>query len=191
LVKAEDGASKRCKWLINKLRESPSPDLKIRLSVVRFRPVLGQGFGSAARDRLLRCGATGSGSSFTMAGAGMAPDAAGLPILEDRARVRLGELSSHLGNADCLDDAFSAGDLLTVTVLRRLSGAGILEKYSKPPCLCRPWRSATRLRRSIGGFHWQATNRLTKVALEVALSRRIRSLTASISEKYGHRRGDF
>jgi glutathione S-transferase len=41
----------------------------------------------------------------------------------------LGELSSRLGDADWLDDAFSAGDLLMVTVLRRLSGWGVLEKY--------------------------------------------------------------
>ena len=53
-----------------------------------------------------------------------------LPILEDRVRVRLGELSSRLGEADWLDDAFSAGDLLMVTVLRRLSGSGEVEKYS-------------------------------------------------------------
>src|ERR1022692_650820 len=52
-----------------------------------------------------------------------------LPILEDRVRVRLGELSSRLGAADWLDDAFSAGDLLMVTVLRRLNGSGLLEKY--------------------------------------------------------------
>src|SRR5260370_2470416 len=52
-----------------------------------------------------------------------------LPILEDRVRVRLGELSSRLGDADWLDDAFSAGDLLMETVLRRLNGSGILEKY--------------------------------------------------------------
>jgi glutathione S-transferase len=51
------------------------------------------------------------------------------PILEDRVRVRLGELSSRLGDANWLDDAFSAGDLLMVTVLRRLNGSGILEKY--------------------------------------------------------------
>jgi len=44
-----------------------------------------------------------------------------LRIVEDRVRVRLGELSSRLGNADWLDDAFSAGDLLMVTVLRRLN----------------------------------------------------------------------
>ena len=53
-----------------------------------------------------------------------------LAILEDRVRVRLGELSSRLSEADWLDVAFSAGDLLMVTVLRRLSGSGELEKYS-------------------------------------------------------------
>jgi glutathione S-transferase len=53
-----------------------------------------------------------------------------LPILEDRIRVRLGELSNRLGNAEWLDGAFSAGDLLMVTVLRRLSGSELLEKYS-------------------------------------------------------------
>ncbi len=52
-----------------------------------------------------------------------------LPILEDRVRVRLGELSYRLGVADWLDDAFSAGDLMMVTVLRRLNGSGILEEY--------------------------------------------------------------
>jgi glutathione S-transferase len=52
------------------------------------------------------------------------------PILEDRVRVRLDELSGRLGDANWLDDAFSAGDLLMVTVLRRLSGSGMLEKYS-------------------------------------------------------------
>ena len=52
-----------------------------------------------------------------------------LPILEDRVHVRLSDLSSRLGDADWLDDAFSAGDLLMVTVLRRLTGSGILAKY--------------------------------------------------------------
>lgn len=52
-----------------------------------------------------------------------------LAILEDRVRVRLGELSTRLGNADWLDDAFSAGDLLMVTVLRRLNGSSLLEQY--------------------------------------------------------------
>ncbi len=52
-----------------------------------------------------------------------------LPILEDRVRGRLGELSIRLGGADWLDDEFSAGDLLMVTVLRRLNGSGILGEY--------------------------------------------------------------
>jgi Glutathione S-transferase len=52
-----------------------------------------------------------------------------MPMLEDRVRVRLGELSSRLGKADWLDGAFSAGDLLMVTVLRRLDGSGEVEKF--------------------------------------------------------------
>jgi glutathione S-transferase len=51
------------------------------------------------------------------------------PMLEDRVRQRLDELSRRLGDADWLDGAFSAGDLLMVTVLRRLGGWGILEDY--------------------------------------------------------------
>jgi glutathione S-transferase len=51
------------------------------------------------------------------------------PVLEDRIHTRLGELSSRLGNADWLDGAFSAGDLLMVMVLRRLDGMGLVEKY--------------------------------------------------------------
>jgi glutathione S-transferase len=52
-----------------------------------------------------------------------------LPILEDRVRDRLDELSSRLGDTDWLDDEFSAGDLLMVTVLRRLNGSGTLKEY--------------------------------------------------------------
>lgn len=50
-------------------------------------------------------------------------------ILDDRVRVRLDELSGRLGDADWLDGAFSAGDLLMVSVLRRLEGSGVLEDY--------------------------------------------------------------
>jgi glutathione S-transferase len=56
-----------------------------------------------------------------------------LPMLEERILVRLKELSAQLGNADWLDGAFSAGDLLMVTVLRRLGGKGLLEHF---PNLC-------------------------------------------------------
>jgi glutathione S-transferase len=52
-----------------------------------------------------------------------------LPMIEDRVRARLNDLSIRLGDADWLDGAFSAGDLLMVLVLRRLEGTGILEEY--------------------------------------------------------------
>lgn len=52
-----------------------------------------------------------------------------LGMVEDRIRRRLGQLSARLGDADWLDDAFSAADILMVTVLRRLEGAGLLEEF--------------------------------------------------------------
>ncbi|KJC48993.1 glutathione S-transferase family protein [Bradyrhizobium sp. LTSP857] len=52
-----------------------------------------------------------------------------LPILRDRVSVRLDELFHRLGEADWLDGAFSAGDLLMVTVLRRLTASRILDDY--------------------------------------------------------------
>lgn len=48
---------------------------------------------------------------------------------EERIRIRLDDLSARLGNGEWLDGAFSAGDLLMVQVLRRLSGSGILDDY--------------------------------------------------------------
>jgi len=53
-----------------------------------------------------------------------------LPLVDQRIRDRLGELSKRLGKADWLDGAFSAGDLLMIGVLRRLKGSGLLEKFS-------------------------------------------------------------
>ncbi|TAJ84623.1 glutathione S-transferase family protein [Reyranella sp.] len=49
------------------------------------------------------------------------------PILEERIRTRLDQLSRRLGDADWLDGDFSAGDLLMVTVLRRLESSGLLD----------------------------------------------------------------
>jgi glutathione S-transferase len=51
------------------------------------------------------------------------------PMLDDRIRVRLGELSRRLGDSDWLDGPFSAGDLMMVAVLRRLGGSGLLEEH--------------------------------------------------------------
>tara|TARA_R110000868_G_scaffold91679_1_gene254041 strand:- start:1841 stop:2491 length:651 start_codon:yes stop_codon:yes gene_type:complete len=55
--------------------------------------------------------------------------AARQPMLDDRVRQRLGELAAHLGNADWLDGAFSAGDLLMASVLMRLEGSDLLDEH--------------------------------------------------------------
>ena len=52
-----------------------------------------------------------------------------LPLVEDRVRDRLDQLSGRLGGADWLDVAFSAGDLMMVSVLLRLKSSGILDEY--------------------------------------------------------------
>jgi len=50
-------------------------------------------------------------------------------MVDDRIRVRLGELSARLGGADWLDGGFSAADLVMVHVLQRLQGSGILDEF--------------------------------------------------------------
>lgn len=52
-----------------------------------------------------------------------------MPLVLDRIRVRLNELSAYLGNADWLDGAFSAGDLMMVSVLLRLKPSGLLDEF--------------------------------------------------------------
>jgi glutathione S-transferase len=54
-----------------------------------------------------------------------------MPLVEAQIRSRLNELDARLGDADWLESAFSAGDLLMVQVLRRLSGSELLKGYSK------------------------------------------------------------
>jgi len=52
-----------------------------------------------------------------------------LPLVLDRIRKRLGELALRLGDDIWLDGEFSAGDLLMVTVLRRLKPSGLLDEF--------------------------------------------------------------
>jgi glutathione S-transferase len=52
-----------------------------------------------------------------------------LPLVKDRIRERLGDLSRRLGETDWLDGAFSAGDLMMVGVLLRLKASGMLGEY--------------------------------------------------------------
>jgi glutathione S-transferase len=54
-----------------------------------------------------------------------------LPLVVDRVRLPLRQLSVRLGEADWLDGAFSAGDLMMVSVLLRLRASGILDEFPK------------------------------------------------------------
>lgn len=54
-----------------------------------------------------------------------------LPLVVDRIRGRLVQLAERLGGADWLDGAFSAGDLMMVSVLLRLRPSGILNEFPK------------------------------------------------------------
>ena len=54
-----------------------------------------------------------------------------LPLVKDRIRDRLVRLSARLGDADWLDGAFSAGDLMMVSVLLRLRPSGLLDEFPR------------------------------------------------------------
>ena len=51
------------------------------------------------------------------------------PLVEGRVRDRLGQLSDRLDDGEWLDGAFSAGDLMMVSVLLRLKMSGILNNF--------------------------------------------------------------
>ena len=51
-----------------------------------------------------------------------------LPLVKDRVRDRLKQLSARLGSAAWLDGQFSAGDLMMVSVLLRLRASGLLDE---------------------------------------------------------------
>ena len=52
-----------------------------------------------------------------------------VPLIQDRIRGRLGDLSRRLGDAEWLDGDFSAGDLLMINVLRRPAGSEIVGEF--------------------------------------------------------------
>lgn len=52
-----------------------------------------------------------------------------LSLVKDRIRHRLGQLSTRMGDSEWLDGAFSAGDLMMVSVLLRLRASGILDEF--------------------------------------------------------------
>lgn len=54
-----------------------------------------------------------------------------MPLVVDRVRERLVQLSEALGDSEWLDRAFSAGDLIMVHVIQRLKPSGLLNEYPK------------------------------------------------------------
>ncbi|KQZ26040.1 glutathione S-transferase [Duganella sp. Root1480D1] len=54
-----------------------------------------------------------------------------LPLIADRIRHRLGQLSARLGEAEWLDGEFSAGDLMMISVLLRARPSGILNEFPR------------------------------------------------------------
>lgn len=54
-----------------------------------------------------------------------------LPLVVDRIRHRLEQLSAYLGDVEWLDGAFSAGDLMMVSVLLRLRPSGMLDEHPR------------------------------------------------------------
>jgi glutathione S-transferase len=52
-----------------------------------------------------------------------------LPLVRDRVRARLKQLSARMGDAEWLDGGFSAADLMMVHVLQRLKPSGLLTEY--------------------------------------------------------------
>jgi glutathione S-transferase len=52
-----------------------------------------------------------------------------LPLVTDRIRARLDDLAAYLGDAEWLDGAFSAGDLMMVHVLQRLKPSGLINQH--------------------------------------------------------------
>lgn len=52
-----------------------------------------------------------------------------LPMLDERVRARLAQLSTWLAKAPWLDGDFSVGDLMMVSVLLRLKSSGLLDEY--------------------------------------------------------------
>jgi glutathione S-transferase len=53
-----------------------------------------------------------------------------LPLVTGNVRSRLNQLSVRLGDGEWLDGIFSAGDLMTVSVLLRMTSSGILDEFA-------------------------------------------------------------
>ena len=103
-----------------------------------------------------------------------------LPLVADRVRGPLKQLSARLGEADWLDGAFSAGDLMMVHVLQRLKPSGLLNKFPSLAAYvargeARPGLQAG-FRRAVGGEHPQGVKRGTCLACKSPSRARLEEL---------------
>jgi glutathione S-transferase len=53
-----------------------------------------------------------------------------IPLIKDRIRKRLTMLADRLGEAEWLEDGFTAGDLMMASVLLRLRSSGLLDEFA-------------------------------------------------------------
>ena len=81
-----------------------------------------------------------------------------LPLVMDRIRNRLDDLSPRLGDAEWLDGDFSAGDLMMVEVLRRLRSSDVLAEIT-----CRDDRLQAELMVPQRGLALLRTGQLVKL----------------------------
>jgi glutathione S-transferase len=79
-----------------------------------------------------------------------------LPLVDDRIRARLKQLSARLGDADWLDGAFSAGDLLMVSVLLRLRLSGIVNEFPNLAAYLARGEARPAYQRAFAA-HWRST----------------------------------
>jgi len=70
------------------------------------------------------------------------------PLLDARAHKPLSALARHLGEAEWLEGAFSAGDLMMVGVLFRSKGSGILDSYPNLAAYCARGEARPAFRRA-------------------------------------------
>jgi glutathione S-transferase len=52
-----------------------------------------------------------------------------MPLIRERIDARLVQLAARLGNTEWIDGAFSAGDLMLISVILRLVPSGILAAH--------------------------------------------------------------
>jgi glutathione S-transferase len=98
-----------------------------------------------------------------------------LPLIHERIRTRLAQLSAHLGPAEWLDGGFSAADLLMVTVLHRAESSGLLEEAPNVQAYIARGKARPAYRKALP-ISWRCSRKRHKPAAE---PQRVSTSTAS------------